>query len=214
MPTIKNTTSIDRTVEALMAAVSYGGTIDITGTSRLVESGEVAHRRATQQFRETLETSRVEDVLAAYSDGATEGEWTLSQGAVNQIINESNLAGVESAVRLMRTADRIANAWTEYGITTDVDISHIALDGSKIVGGMPWSESMHAALIAVEMQKNGYSTTLHTCAQQRTLFAESLAQGDDPFDFLEACYRELEGNAVARSTRSPEPVDDFLDFLS
>jgi hypothetical protein len=209
---IMNTTSNpqDRIITALMGAVTFGQsvTIDPDGSAHYRdENTPEARAEFEREARERMSRAEADRVLEAYSDGATEGEWHLSQGTVNHIIGEAHLGGVESAVQVLRTADRIEAAWAQYGIELEVDLSH--QPEGRVIGGLPLTEAIYTALIVVELWRHGYAGTLRGCAELRNTFATNIARGVDPFVAVEAQLVANEASPHIRNTRSTVPRDDF-----
>lgn len=200
-------------ISALMGAVTFGQsvTIDPDGKSHYRDENTPEARAGFEtKFREQMTKAEADPVLNAYADGATEGEWHLSQGTVNHIINEAHLAGVERAVQVLRTADRIEAAWAEYGIDLEVDLSSMTLDGSEAYNtGIPITEAGYTAIIIVELWQLGYAGTLRGCAERRNAFATNLANRIHPMVVVEA-NREA-NEASGRNIRFAEPFSDFIE---
>ncbi|MEC5148810.1 hypothetical protein [Cryobacterium sp. GrIS_2_6] len=208
-----NKTSITQdSISKLMSAVTFGQsiTIDPDGhTHYRDENTPQARADFEANTRERMARTEAEPVLEAYSAGLIEGQWNLSQRAVNHLIGEAHLAGVERAVLVLRTADRIEAAWAEYGIELQVDLSALSLDGSEAYNtGIPMTEAGYTAIIIVELWQLGYAGTLRGCAERRNQFATNLANGIHPIAVVEA-NREA-NEASGRNIRFAEPFSDFI----
>ena len=206
-----NTSTAQDLISALMSAVTFGPsvTVDSHGNASYCdENTPEARAKFETRFREQMTNAEADPVIEAYSDGATEGEWHLSQSAVNHIIDEAHLAGVERAVQVLRTADRIEAAWAEFGVELEVDLSALSLDGSEAYAtGIPITEAGYTAIIIVELWELGYAGTLRGCAERRNAFAANLANGIHPIAVVEA-NREA-NEASGRNIRFAEPLSDF-----
>ena len=198
-------------ISALMGAVTFGQsvTIDPDGNAHhRDENIPEARAKFDTKFREQMTRAEANPVLEAYANGATEGEWHLSQSAVNHIIDEAHLAGLERAVLVPRTADRIEAPWAEDGVELEVDLSAPSLDGSEAYDtGIPITEAGYTAIIIVELWQLGYAGTLRGCAERKNAFAAKLANGIQPISVVEATREANE--ASGRNIRFAEPFSDF-----